>query len=129
MKAVFLIGRFVFGGFFLYNGVNHLKERKALAQYAAVKNVPGPDLAVPAAGVLLAVGGASIILGFKPKAGTMAIIGFLAAASAIMHDFWTAEDPGQRQNEMIHFSKNMALLGAALTLAGVREPWPASIDA
>jgi hypothetical protein len=30
-------------------------------------------------------------------------------------------------NEMINFSKNMALLGSALALMGVDEPWPASV--
>jgi hypothetical protein len=30
-------------------------------------------------------------------------------------------------NDMINFSKNMALLGAALALMGVEEPWPASV--
>ncbi len=28
---------------------------------------------------------------------------------------------------MINFSKNMALLGGALALMGVEEPWPASV--
>jgi hypothetical protein len=29
--------------------------------------------------------------------------------------------------EMIQFSKNMALLGGALALMAVEEPWPASV--
>jgi hypothetical protein len=29
--------------------------------------------------------------------------------------------------EMIQFSKNMALLGGALALMSIEEPWPASI--
>jgi hypothetical protein len=44
-----------------------------------------------------------------------------------MHDFWNANDPQQRQNDMINFSKNMALAGAALALSGVEEPWPVSL--
>lgn len=40
MKAAFLIGRLVFGGFFLYNGIHHLKERKQLGQYAESKVCP-----------------------------------------------------------------------------------------
>ncbi len=28
---------------------------------------------------------------------------------------------------MINFTKNMAMLGAALALMGVEEPWPASV--
>jgi hypothetical protein len=44
-----------------------------------------------------------------------------------MHDFWRAEDPNVRMNEMINFTKNMALLGGALALTAVEEPWPASV--
>jgi uncharacterized membrane protein YphA (DoxX/SURF4 family) len=122
MKAAFLIG-----GFFLYNGINHLKEHKSLAKYAETKNVPLADAAVAATGVVLMAGGVSILLGIKPKLGTAAIAGFLAGVSPVMHDFWRINEPKQRMNEMINFSKNMALLGSALALMGVDEPWPASI--
>ena len=101
-------------------------EHDSLAQYADSKNVPAPKAGVIATGVALAAGGASIILGVKPKLGAAAIIGFLAGVSPVMHDFWNQEDPGQRQNEMINFTKNMALLGGAMALAGVEEPWPLS---
>ncbi len=37
------------------------------------------------------------------------------------------EDPQQRQNEMVNFMKNMAMLGAAMALMAVEEPWPASV--
>lgn len=127
MKAPFLIGRAIFGGFFLYNGINHFRNREMLSQYAGAKNVPMPDLAVTASGALLTWGGASILLGVKPKLGTAAIIGFLAGVSPMMHDFWRVEDPNQRMNEMIHFSKNLAMLGAATALMAVEEPWPASV--
>src|SRR5260370_11282564 len=127
MKAAFLIGRLAFGGFFLYNGINHLKQHKNLAQYAAAKNVPMPEHAVTASTVLLLLGGASILLGTKPKIGTAAIIAFLAAVSPMIHDFWKQQDPSQRQSELVNFSKNMALLGAAMALMGIEEPWPASV--
>ena len=127
MKIPFLIGRLLFGGFFLYHGWNHLKNRSMLAQYAGAKHVPKPDVAVTLTGALLMVGGASVILGLKPKVGTAAIAGFLLGVSPMMHDFWRAEDPNQRMNDMINFLKNMALLGAALALAGVEEPWPMAL--
>lgn len=126
MKFVFLIGRAVFGGFFLYNGIHHLKEHSSLAQYAAAKDVPQPDTAVQLSGLLLLVGGTSVILGYKPKIGTAAIAAFLASVSPVMHDFWN-QDENQRQAEMIQFAKNLALLGAAIALAGVKEPWPAAL--
>ncbi len=77
--------------------------------------------------VPLLVGGASILLGVKPKLGAMALLGFLAGVSPIMHDFWRDEDPQTRMNNMIMFMKNMALAGGALALMGVEEPWEASV--
>jgi len=129
MKVPFLLGRLMFGGFFLYNGINHLKERKTLGQYAQSKNVPKPEAAVVASGVALLFGGTSILLGIKPKLGAAAIAGFLLGVSPVMHNFWNTEDPAQRMNDMINFSKNLALLGGALALMGVDEPWPASVPA
>jgi putative oxidoreductase len=127
MKAPFLIGRIIFGGYFLYNGINHLKERKSMASYTASKGVPSPELAVTVSALPLIVGGSSLLLGVKPKWGTMAILGFLAGVSPIMHDFWRNQDPAERTNNMIAFMKNVALAGGALALMGVDEPWEASV--
>jgi len=126
-KTAFLLGRIIFGGFFIYNGIHHLTEHETLSQYAGAKQVPAPDLAVKATGAAMIAGGASILLGVKPKLGVMAIAGFLAGVSPLMHDFWTQENSEQRMSEMINFSKNMALLGAALAMLGIEEPWPASV--
>jgi len=127
MKAPFLIGRLLFGGFFLYNGINHFKNRRQMAQYAASKGVPQADAAVAATGALLVFGGASIITGILPKLGTAAIAVFLGGVSPVMHDFWQVENEGERMNQMIHFSKNTALLGADLAMMGTPEPWSMSL--
>jgi len=89
--------------------------------------VPFPRIAVAATGGALTLAGASILLGFKPKWGVLAAAGFLGAVSPLMHDFWKHTDPEQRTTEMLHFSKNIALLGAGLALLGVGEPWPISL--
>jgi putative oxidoreductase len=127
MKAPFLIGRILFGGYFLYSGINHLVQRKNMASYSASKGVPKPEVAVTATAVPLMVGGTSILLGLKPKWGAIAILGFLAGVSPIMHDFWRNEDPNERTNNMSSFLKNLALAGGALALMGVEEPWEASL--
>ena len=126
MKALFLIGRTMLGGFFIYNGVHHFQETKGMAQYAGAKNIPNPETAVLASGALMVAGGASMVLGLKPRWGALSIIGFLATASPLFHDFWNENDPQAKQQQMIHFSKNMAILGGALALAGI-EDWPLSI--
>ncbi|MCZ2077351.1 MAG: DoxX family protein [Bryobacteraceae bacterium] len=127
MSFVFFLGRVLFGGYFLYNGIHHFRNHESLTQYAAAKGVPNPDAAVSATGALLLLGGASIVLGLKPKLGAAALTMFLAGVSPMMHGFWRVEDPGQRMNETINFTKNVALLGAVLALMGTEEPWPASL--
>lgn len=127
MRAPFLLGRLLFGGYFVMSGINHFKNKGQLAQYSAAKNVPMPEVAVQASGVALIAGGASILFGVKPKLGSAALVGFLIGVSPIMHDFWKQEDPQQRMNDTINFMKNLALAGAAMALAGVEEPWPASV--
>lgn len=127
MKAPFMLGRLIFGGFFLYNGIHHLRDRKQLAQYAAAKGVPLAEAAVVGSGAMLLAGGTSILLGVKPKVGALAILGFLTAVSPVMHNFWAQEEPQMRQNDMIHFAKNLAMAGAALALLGVEEPWEGSV--
>jgi putative oxidoreductase len=61
------------------------------------------------------------------KNGAAAILGFLAGVSPIMHDFWRMEDPNQRMNDMVNFTKNLALMGGAAALMAVEEPWPLSV--
>jgi uncharacterized membrane protein YphA (DoxX/SURF4 family) len=128
MRAPFVLGRLLFGGYFIMSGINHFKSKEQLTQYAAAKKVPKPDIAVQASGVALIAGGASILLGVKPKLGAAALVGFLVGVSPIMHDFWKAEDQQQRMNDTINFMKNLALAGAAMALTAIEEPWPASVE-
>src|SRR5579859_5005503 len=104
MKAPFLLGRILFGGFFLYNGINHLRQAKSMAPYAKSKGVPEPELAVAISAIPLIAGGASLILGVKPKFGAAAILGFLAGITPVMQDFWSKRDPNEKMSEMINFT-------------------------
>src|SRR3954467_10427154 len=119
MRIIHGLGRAIFGGFFLYNGINHLKNSEALEGYAADKQGDNPQLSIKASGILMTASGAALVLGLAPRLGALGAAAFLAAVSRKMQDFWNMEDPGHRQSDMVHFSKNMALLGAAIALAGL----------
>ena len=67
------------------------------------------------------------MLGIKPKLGALAILGFLAGVSPVMHDFWKMDDPKEQNENKINFLKNVALAGGALALLQVKEPWEASV--
>jgi uncharacterized membrane protein YphA (DoxX/SURF4 family) len=127
MGFLLLLGRLLFGGFFLFNGINHFMNLASLTAYATSRNVPMPQLAVAATGLLLVFGGLSVLAGFYPRVGLMLLVLFLVPTSVMMHPFWTMDDPQARMMEMTQFLKNMALTGAALGLMAVPVPWPASL--
>jgi uncharacterized membrane protein YphA (DoxX/SURF4 family) len=121
-----MAGRALFGGYFLYNAVNHFQNKEMLAGYGASKGVPNPEIAVAGTGAMMLAGGLSILAGVRPKLGASLIGAFLIGVTPKMHDFWNVQDGQQRMGEQINFLKNLALLGGALITMAVREPWPAS---
>lgn len=123
-----LIGRLLFGGFFLFNGVNHFAQTTQLAAYAASHGVPSPELAVLASGVLLLLGGLSVLLGFLPRVGLVLLTVFLVPVTLAMHAFWNVADAQARVMEMVQFMKNVALVGATLGWMAVPVPWPHALD-
>jgi len=129
MRSLFLVGRALFGGFFIYNGIKHLKNSDQMTPYAAAKGVPAAPAAVNTTAAMLLGGGISVVTGLKPRQGLATLVAFLVPTTLQMHRFWNEADPQQRMAETVNFSKNVALIGAALALMQVKVPWPASIDA
>ena len=129
MRALFVVGRALFGGFFVYSGINHFQHARPMTQYAGAKGVPAAEEAVKASGALLIACGLSVMAGVKPRQGLAGLVAFLIPATLKMHRFWEETDGQTRQAESIHFMKNVALVGAALTMMQIDDPWPASVDA
>lgn len=128
MRALFVLGRAIFGGYFVYNGLTHLLRTESMSQYAAYKGVPRPDAAVRGTAAMLLTGGISVAAGLKPRQGLATLMAFLIPTTLQMHRFWEEEDPEKRTVETVNFAKNVALLGAVLALMEIHEPWPASVD-
>jgi uncharacterized membrane protein YphA (DoxX/SURF4 family) len=129
MNALYMVGRMLFGGYFLYNGVNHFLQQEAMAGYAGSKNVPSPQLAVQGTGALLVLAGLSLLFDLKPRIGAGLTAAFLLGVTPMMHRFWEAEDPAARQADQVNFTKNLGLLGAALMLTQVHNrPSDAEVD-
>ena len=114
--VILYIGRIVFGGYFLYNGYNHFAHLSMMSGYAQSKGVPSPKLAVAGSGLLLAIGGVSLIFNLFPLVGLLALILFLLPVTFMLHAYWKVQDPMAKMGEMVNFTKNFALLGAVLIL-------------
>ncbi len=114
MNIVFWIGRIIVGVYLLFNAFNHFSQLNMMSGYARSKGVPAPQLAVLGSGVLLLIGGLSVLFWQYLFWGMVAWVLFLIPVTIIMHNFWTVEDQQVKMNELVGFMKNMALLGFAL---------------
>jgi putative oxidoreductase len=115
MKNFFVLaGRFLFGGFFVYNGILHFTNFAALLAYSQTKGVPFAEIAVAIAGAFLTLGGISYLLGYHTKIGGLLLLAFLIPASFTMHNFWMESDPANVQIQMSYFLRNLAFIGAIL---------------
>jgi putative oxidoreductase len=127
MNIVFLLGRIIFGSYWLMAAINHFKNLAHMSDYARAKGTPLPKLAVAGTAVLLLAGGLSMLLGTYPVAGIVLLIVFLLGVSVQMHSFWKVDDAQMKQIDVINFTKNMALIGALLMFLLLPRPWPMSL--
>jgi uncharacterized membrane protein YphA (DoxX/SURF4 family) len=116
MEIVYLLGRILLGGYFLYNGYNHFANLDSLTGYAKSKNVPMAKEGVIVTGLMMIIGGATILTGLSMTIGLWILVVFLLVTSFMMHQFWNVTDPMAKMGEEINFTKNIALAGALLVI-------------
>ncbi|NIB98952.1 DoxX family protein [Halobacterium sp. R2-5] len=114
--VVLLVGRVLFGGVLAFMGLNHFMQLEAMTGYAQHKGLPAPKLSVLASGLVLVLGGLSVVIGVLPVVGAAALAAFLVVSALTMHDFWAVPED-QQQDEMTGFLKNIGLAGGALAVA------------
>lgn len=111
---LFLAGRILFSAVFVFSGLGHFMQLEEMSEYAGQKGVPAPKLMTVVTGVVILLGGLSILFWTQVIVGAWLLAGFLLLAAFTIHNFWAVEDPQQAQVEMQQFMKNLALAGAAI---------------
>ena len=66
-------------------------------------------------------GGVLIIIGWQTRIVRAALAIFTAIAAYFFHDFWHYPPGAEHTNNMIHFMKNVSIIGGLLMLAGGRR--------
>ncbi len=120
------LGRALFAAIFLMAGRSHFDP--ATIAYAGSAGVPFAPFLVPASGVLAFLGGLSVLLGWRARVGAVMLVAFLVPVTISMHAFWAVKDPMMAQMQLAMFTKNLALIGAALMIAHFGAG-PYSLDA
>lgn len=99
-----------------------------MAPYAGQKGVPLPALLVPLTGVQLIAGSLLVVFGIWADLGALLLALFLLPTMLTMHAFWRLEDPLERQQDEVHFLKDLALLGASVMLFGLFQQFGDGLD-
>ncbi|GBG15750.1 putative oxidoreductase [Novimethylophilus kurashikiensis] len=108
-----LVGRILIALIFVWSGFGKIVGFEATVGYIASKGLPLPQLGTIAAILVELGGGLMLIFGFKARCAAAAMFVFTAMAALIFHDFW-AVPPEQALNQMIHFMKNVSMMGGLL---------------
>jgi putative oxidoreductase len=123
---VVLTGRVLYAAAFIVFSLGHFSSDTIT--YAAGQGVPMAEFAVPLSGVMALVGGLSVLLGFRARAGALLLVAFLVPVTFMMHNFWAVADPMMAQMQRVQFLKNVSMLGGALLIAYFGAG-PLSLDA
>lgn len=111
-----LVARILLSLMLVWSGIGKVTAFSYMAGYAAAKGLPAPALAIAAAAAIEILGGLAIIFGFKTKLAAWVIFLYLIPVTFVFHNFWAVQGP-DHINTMIHFMKNVAIMGGFLMLA------------
>lgn len=121
-----LVGRILIAFIFVFAGYGKITGFEGTAAYIASKGMPLPQLAAIGAILIEVGGGLMLILGWKARWAAAAMFVFTLLTALIFHNFWAAA-ADQAQNQMIHFMKNISMMGGLLYVI-VHGSGPVSLD-
>ena len=108
-----LAGRILIALIFVLSGFGKITGFEGTVGYIASKGLPLPQLGAIGAIIVELGAGILLILGWKTRWAAAALLIFTAMAALLFHNFW-ALPPDQAQNQMIHFLKNISMMGGLL---------------
>jgi putative oxidoreductase len=121
-----LAGRVLIALIFVLSGFGKITGFEGTVGYIASKGLPLPQLAAIGAIIVELGGGILLIVGWKARWAAAAMLVFTAVAAVIFHNFWAAP-ADLAQNQMIHFMKNISMVGGLLYVV-VYGSGPLSVD-
>lgn len=114
-RAAALLARVGLSLIFLLSGIGKLAQWNGTLTYMEAEGIAGAPFWLALATAIEIAGGLSILVGTYARLGAAALFLFLVPVTLIFHDFWTYTGP-ERQAQMIHFLKNLAIMGGLLQL-------------
>ena len=114
---VALVGRIFLAAIFVISGVNKLTDFSGTAAFMSGAGLPAAEFLLVLTILIEIAGGLMIILGLYTRQLALILFLFMIPVTAVFHNPWSAGDPVQIQQQMIHFLKNLAIMGGLLHLS------------
>ena len=125
-STVLLIGRILIGILFLVAGIMKAMNIAGTTGYMTKLGFPAPMLMAYLSTIIELASGVFLIIGWQTRRVAWLLIVYVLIATGMAHRFWEYE-PAQRVNQINHFLKNLALIGAMLYIV-VGGPGSSSVD-
>ena len=106
-------GRILLALIFVVSGFAKIGGFEGTAGYIASKGLPLPQLGVVIAIIIELGAGILLLVGWQARWAGTALFLFVVPTTLIFHNFW-AVDAAQVQDQMIHFMKNLCIMGGML---------------
>lgn len=111
-----LVGRILLSLIFLWSGISKITGFHGVAAMMAERMPYATALLMVA--IVIEIGGAlMIILGWRARLAGWVLFLYLIPVTLVFHAFWHAP-PAMAYDQMIHFWKNIAIMGGLLMVAG-----------
>jgi len=115
-SVVPLLGRILISVVFILGGIGKITRSSMEQGMVAAKHVPLPSVALGIALVIELVGGLAILLGLLTRFTSWILFLYLIPTTLLFHNFWAFQGM-DRIDTMVHFEKNLAIMGGLLILA------------
>lgn len=113
---LYLFGRFLLGGLFVFGGIEHFFVLPLLSGTMAARGVPAARTVLILGSLWQILFGVLLVVGLWLAPSAFALILFTLVASPIFLDYWNKSGP-ERANQRNAFLVNIALVGALLMVA------------
>lgn len=110
------IGRALVGVLFLVSGALKIGKFAGVAAGLASKGLPLAEVMTALVIALEIAGGLALVFGWRVRDAALALALFCIPATLMFHAFWSV-DAAAFGNQLNHFLKNVAIIGALLVIA------------
>lgn len=105
-----LAGRALIALIFLLSGIDKFVHHATNLGYMKGAGLPYPEVLLVASGVIETLAAAAIVIGWNTRWAAAALILWMIPVTLVFHN------PAAGQEAMVHFMKNLAIMGGLLVL-------------